>query len=147
MDLARAYQEAKSLPDEVLQQELASPSGMLPGYIAMGELSERQAMRSTTSTSPSKRTSMAEELLTPRRGYAGGGLVAKANPFLAYLETRIGSPIVDVIQGEYGLTPQSAPEAPGTLLAPDALRVPTNPGQLPEPPHMNQGGLASLFRR
>lgn len=45
VDLNQAYSETKSLPDNVLRREMASPSGALPSWIVASELSERQAIR------------------------------------------------------------------------------------------------------
>jgi muramidase (phage lysozyme) len=47
-DLAQALSEIKSLPDEALQRELASPTGMIPGYLVLGEMHERKSLRAGT---------------------------------------------------------------------------------------------------
>jgi hypothetical protein len=62
-DLSQAFSEVKSLPDHILEQELKSPSGMIPGWLALGEIHERKAMRATHggSADPTKRPSMAEQ--------------------------------------------------------------------------------------
>ena len=61
-DLSQAFSEIKSLPDHVLEQELHSPSGMIPGWLALGEIHERKTMRAThQGPDPTKRKSMAEE--------------------------------------------------------------------------------------
>lgn len=146
MDLARIIQEAKSLPDEALKREITSPTGMMPGYLAMSELSDRQALRSG-SKGPAKRPSMAEEMLGAKQGFAQGGLVGSINPFLAYLEQRVGQPLVDAQDQASGLTPLAMPNPPAGLQAPDPLMAPQMPGAPSAPPRYSQGGLASLLRR
>ena len=96
-DLSQAYSEAKSLPDEVLARELKSGTGMIPGYILLGEMQERKAIRSSTAANP-KPTTMVEDYVGsvqpyvrprgPSSGiagltqagprYANGGIVALA---------------------------------------------------------------------
>lgn len=63
MDIARAYSEVRSLPDEVLQKEMASPSGMLPGYLVAGEVNDRRAMRSGSSGSFAKKPTVVQQLM------------------------------------------------------------------------------------
>lgn len=141
MDLSRAIQEAKSLPDEELRKEISSPSGMLPGYLAMSELSDRQALR-MGSGGKAPRKSMAQELLS--QSYAQGGLVSQINPFISYLEQRIGQPLTGVSDDPVGLTPTNMPSAPQELRRPDGLMAPQMPGS---PASFSHGGLASLLRR
>jgi hypothetical protein len=140
MDLARAIEEAKSLPDEALKREISSPSGMMPGFLAMSELSDRQAVR--TSGGQKKRQSMAQEMLG--RGFAQGGVVSATNPFLSYLEQRTGQSILGIADDPRGLTPLAQPEAPMQLQRPDPLMAPPMPNR---PTHFEQGGLVSLLRR
>ena len=62
VDLAQALSEIKSLPDHALQRELKSPSGSIPGWLALGEIHERKRIRATSGGGdPNKRPSMAEE--------------------------------------------------------------------------------------
>ncbi|HEX6093724.1 MAG TPA: hypothetical protein VFZ07_10250 [Dongiaceae bacterium] len=65
MDLARAFSELKSLPDTALQKELATPTGAIPGYMVVGELHERKALRARAGSPDEviKRKSMAEEYM------------------------------------------------------------------------------------
>lgn len=74
-DLAQALSEIKSLPDSALQKELASPTGMLPGYLVLGEMHERKRLRAEPrGPDPTKRPSMAEEYMgNAQRAFAGSG--------------------------------------------------------------------------
>jgi len=45
-DLSQAFSETKSLPDDILKREMATPTGALPSWMVASELSERQALRS-----------------------------------------------------------------------------------------------------
>jgi hypothetical protein len=66
VDLSQAFSEVKSLPDHALQNEITSPTGSIPGWLALGEIHERKRLRATTGgADQNKRPSMAEE-------YAGG---------------------------------------------------------------------------
>ena len=140
MDLARAIEEAKSLPDDALKREIESPSGMLPGFLAMSELSDRAAVRTGGERKP--KTSMAQELLG--RNFAQGGVVSNLNPFAAYMEQRMGQSITGIPDDPRGLTPQEMPQMPMAPPPPDQLMAPTAPLR---PTHFAQGGLASLLRR
>lgn len=80
MDLSRAYQEVKSLPDEALANELANPSGMVPSYLVMAEMEDRKALRSTGGVAGQlNRPSMKDELLkgigAVQQRFAQGGMV------------------------------------------------------------------------
>jgi len=44
-DLGQIYSDLKSLPDSALQNELQSPTGMIPGYMIVSELHERKLLR------------------------------------------------------------------------------------------------------
>jgi hypothetical protein len=81
-DLAQALSEIKSLPDSALQKELASPSGMLPGYLVLGEMHERKRLRAEShGQAPTKRPSMAEEYMgNAQRAFAGAGLAGQTRP-------------------------------------------------------------------
>lgn len=146
VDLNRAYQEVKSLPDEALQRELSSPTGMLPGYLVMAELDERRAIRGGGGN-PSP-MSMKEEMLGGRE-YAKGGLIAGLNPFNAYIQglknPQISAGLMqEQINQMYGGLPSLMPaQTPGAPQAPQMISdmVPTSPQQ-PQAPM----GLEALRR-
>jgi muramidase (phage lysozyme) len=80
-DLAQAFSEIKSLPDHILQKEISSPSGSIPGWLALGEIHERKRIRATTGSNQNKRPSMAEEYAGNIQNiYAGAGLSQPATP-------------------------------------------------------------------
>lgn len=95
-DISRAYSEVRSLPDQALQHELEQPSGMMPGYLVLSELQDRQAMRKNSGMGRKKRPSIMQEILAampktqpaPQQvpGYSEGGIIQQINPFYAYLE-------------------------------------------------------------
>lgn len=116
MDLRRAHEEVKSLPDQELQREMSNPSGFIPGYLVAAELNERNVMR--------------------REKYAAGGyvqgkgIVAQVNPFYTYLMGL--KSLRDLEPKTSGLSapgPASAPLAPQSL----SELVPLPPGT-PKPP-------------
>lgn len=152
-DLSRAYQEVRSLPDEALQQELAQPSGMLPGYLVLSELTDRDAIRGGSNQAP--KTSMAQELLNklPRRNYASGGMVT--NPMATYLSA-LGNPeLMQQLQQQMmldktgNITPLGQPADPGNApsLISGGMLNPQSSQQPEEPRRFNMGGLASLYPR
>ena len=63
MDLARAFSEVKSLPDEALQREMSSPTGMIPPILILGEMGERQQMRLGTGGSFQKKPTIAQQIM------------------------------------------------------------------------------------
>lgn len=98
VDLAQAFSEVKSLPDDVLKKELGSPSGMLPGYLILGEMHERKALRNSSGapTEPKKPKSIAEDYIGSIQPYAAGaGIMPK--------------PPAPPSQGIAGLPPPPAP--------------------------------------
>ena len=83
VDLAQAFSEVKSLPDDVLKRELGSPTGMLPGYLILGEMHERKALRNSSAapTEPKKPKSIAEDFIGSIQSYAAGaGIKPQAPP-------------------------------------------------------------------
>lgn len=136
MDIRRAYEEAKSLPDEVLQRELDSPTGMIPGYIVLGELQERKSIRQTT----------------PPQGYSEGGMIARINPFIAYIEAMQNPEQGNMGEAELmergfkGMTPMMPPQAPAAPQAPmsNSMLVPMAPGKPEKPYHYATGGSVGL---
>jgi len=129
MDLSRAYQEVKSLPDEALTRELEQPSGMVPGYLVMAELEDRKALRASASQ-PESKTSMKEELLQgigSVPGYSSGGLVSGANPFYAQMQAQMNPQYAASLMQEQmtkangGYFPLNPPNVPGQPQAPAGL--------------------------
>lgn len=162
VDIARAYHEAKSLPDEALNRELSQPTGMIPGYLIMAELEDRKALRAGGGAMGGKRMSMKDELLQglqspqnspdmPLATYASGGLVDALNPFFAQMQAR--DPMVRAAQmqeqmtkmnhGYMPLNPPATPAAPGS---PMVLGVPTPAGTPSTPFHYGSGGITDLLK-
>ena len=148
VDLNRAYQEVKSLPDEALHKELSAPTGMLPGYLIMAELDERKAVRGGGGN-PNP-MSMKDELLGGSRQYSRGGIIAGLNQFNTMMQG-IKNPQIagglmqeQINQASGGLPSLMSAQAPGAAAPPQYLSdlVPTTPGE-PQP----IGGLASLRMR
>lgn len=142
MDINRAYEEAKSLPDEALHHELNTPSGMLPGYIVLSELNERNALRGSASPEAPKGT-IAQEFMA--RGYSAGGMIAGINPFNAYVTGLKSYKSLDKTP-----PPQNQSGLPGLPSLPAAFVPPTQSSLVPlaagELPNLNNGnnGLPSL---
>lgn len=156
VDLNRAYQEAKSLPDEALSQELSNPTGYLPGYLIMAELEDRKALRSSAA-GQAPQTSMKDELLSGMGGvrqYAAGGIVAQLNPGYARMMALRNPAFAtklqeqDIIDANGGIAPLMSPQAPGSAAPPPELSsmVMTEP-EIPERLKTLGGGLGSLLGR
>ncbi len=153
VDLARAYEEAKSLPDEALSNELANPSGFLPGYIVMSELEDRKALRASGG-GQAPQGSMKDELLSslgPVRQYAQGGIVAQLNPGYARM-LGLQSPEMAMqlaqqsnMDASGGIMQLAPPQAMGAPQAAPSLNslVATAPSDPQKPKSL---GLASLRR-
>lgn len=138
MDLGQAFSEAKSLPDEALIKELDSPSGMIPGYIVLGELNERRAVR--TGSKSGAPTTIASDI----RGYAKGGVVQGLNPYNDYVNAL-------KFQKRLDKTPPAGagmalPSLPG-LEAPTGIETltPLQPGIPKAPQSYARGGLVDLI--
>jgi transglycosylase-like protein len=125
-DLAQAFSEVKSLPDHMLEQELSSPSGMIPGWLALGEMHERKALRATTGgADPTKRPSMAEQ-------YAGS--IAK---------TVAGAGVrPQQMQPQGGIPGGMPPTQPGPGMPPQQGGISALPQQQPQ--GYAGGGIVSL---
>jgi hypothetical protein len=159
-DISRAYQEARSLPDDVLVNEMQNPSGMMPSYIAMSELNDRKALRAGGGGAPKKRTSLAEELAmsvqsSPVRQFSEGGRIGRLNPFHAFLEALQNPELSGAIQQEQinamhgNQPPLMQPQRPVAASGPvhTSLLRPQPPGT-PEPlKRYAGGGIASLMGR
>lgn len=116
VDLAQAFSEIKSLPDSVLERELASPSGMIPGWLALGEIHERKALRAThdSATPPTQRKSMAQEYAGNLRDIVAG---AGVQPPQQQLPPQ-GMPPQGPPQG---MPPQMPPQMPQQGLPPQGI--------------------------
>ena len=162
VDINAAYREAKYLPDDALQQELSSPTGMIPGYIVMAELQDRQSIRGSAGGNTLNQPSMKDELLAgaipssgSSRQYSRGGIIAQLNPFHAMAQAiknpeLMGGYAQEVInQQSGGLPALTAAQAPGSPEDPWHLSdfQPTAPGVPQAPMGFSNGGLASLNRR
>lgn len=155
-DLSRAMSEIKSLPDEALKKELAMPTGMVPGYLIMSELQDRQALRN--GSGPKRPLSMAQEMLqgfTPQpaqRMYAEGGLIAATNPFIALIESlqnpeKAGQIQQETINAKFAGQPPLMPLQPlgNPSPVPDIQNMnPQQPGRPLTPDAV--GGIANLLR-
>ena len=111
MDLAQAFSELKSLPDTALQKELASPSGMIPGYMVLGELHERKTMRSGMGSPDDtiKRKSMAEEYMGDIKSLMPQSMMQPAPPAAS---PPMGMPPPPSMQGMPAGGIQGLPPAP-----------------------------------
>lgn len=164
MDLSNAYQEVKSLPDDVLQREMAQPSGMIPSYLIMGELYDRQALRG--SMNRQKPPTIAEQIRQsaqrmpqpqpqpqpmPVQGFSRGGMVGMINPFNTFAQSLKNPDIQAGMQQEVmnqangGLTPLLPLQPAQPTGEPYGLAslTPLPPGQ---PAGIDSGGLATLLR-
>jgi|SRR6478736_2540280 len=158
VDLNQSYQDAKFMPDDALKQELAAPTGLIPGYIIMAELQDRAGIRAggggQTDQPSMKDQMLAQQTATPSRQYSRGGMIGQLNP----LDTAVkvmrnpdlaGGFMQDQINAQSGGLPSlSAAQAPGALQAPPSLSTftPTPSGTPQQPQRFAHGGLASLLR-
>lgn len=147
MDIAAAFSQVKSLPDEALHKELAQPTGMIPGYMVLSEIQDRKTLRDTTPASAT-RPSMAEEISL--KGYSAGGIVAGINPFNAYMDgLKSQTALAQNPSLENGPIPLGQPNVP--IQAPNLWSlVPQQPGKLPgleQPKHYANGGTVEEQRR
>lgn len=153
MDLNAAYQDAKYLSDDDLHKELSNPSGLIPGYILMSEMQDRDAIRQSAGASTAPQLSMKDQLLSSRQ-YSKGGIIAQLNPFDALSQTMknpqlMGSYMQDAINQQSGGLPSlQAAQAPGAPAAPQQISSlqPTPAGTPQEVRRFSSGGLASLIR-
>lgn len=157
VDINAAYQDAKFLSDDDLKKELGSPSGMIPGYIVMSELQDRQAIRAGASGGINN-LSMKDEMLGGAgagRQYSSGGMVAQLNPFDAMAKAMKNPDLMagytqDALNAAAGGLPTlQAAQAPGAPQSPSLLSSlqPTAPGAPQPPMKYAMGGIASLYRR
>lgn len=157
MDLASAYSAVRDLPDSALHKEMQSPSGMLPAYLVMGELSDRASIRGGMSNPkpPTIKdqlmagTQQAQPQIVP--GYSRGGIIGQLNPFIAQQQGLRNPDMAaglaqDSMNSQNGgmmpLIEPQAPGAPGEGMALSAM-VPLPPGN---PSAIDSGGLATLLR-
>lgn len=154
-DIARAFEEVRTLPDQALQQEMSSPSGMLPGFIVLGEIAERKAIRNK-GNAPGKTTVMQDLMGASQgqgasQGFAAGGIVSQFNPLMARYEA-MKDPAAARSMNEMAMRQQGgnmpALQAPGGLAD---LQVPASindmvpeHGGIPQPPQrFARGGAVS----
>jgi len=83
MDLSSLLSEIKHIPDDRLRQELDSPTGLVPGWMVLGEMAERAEIRGG-GRPPA--TTVADRYRSQPKGYAEGGLVEAMNPFVSLTE-------------------------------------------------------------
>ena len=146
-DLLKAVEEAKSLPEEALRREAASPSGMIPGYVLMSEIAERQGLHRRQAP----KSTVVQDLV---QSFSEGGLIRKLNPFIAMVEgmgdpQAAGAGMQDRINSMFGgQPPLFAPQVPQAASAAPHLSDlrPPPPGTPQEPPRYNQGGIIDLLR-
>lgn len=149
MDIARAFEEAKSLPDQVLQRELNSPTGSIPGYIILSELAERDVMRKSAGGQPTM--TLAQKYAVPR--YSAGGVVQSYTPLSTFIDALTSPEINGSLQQEKlnekfrGLPPLQAPNAPGVPQQAPSLTsfIPRQPVALKGV--SPTGGVTELLRR
>ena len=154
VDLNRAYSEVKSLPDEALQKELASPTGMIPGYLVMAEMDERKAIRRAGGGPPSELSMKDEMLAGPSRQYSRGGIIAQLNPFYSQMQGMQNPDVAGGLMQEQinqqsgGLPSLMSAQNPGAAPPPSYLSdlVPTPSNAAQPVPGYSHGGLASLRR-
>lgn len=154
-DLNAAYQDAKFLSDDDLRKELSGPTGMIPGYIVMSELQDREALRAGSGGAP--QGSMKDEMLglPSVRQYSRGGIIAQLNPFNAQAQAMrnpqlMGGYLQDALNNAAGGLPSlQAAQAPGATPPPSEISSlqPTTPNSPQEPLKYSMGGLASIYRR
>lgn len=157
VDISAAYNDAKYMSDDALKQELAAPSGMIPGYIVMAELQDRAGIRGGASAlnMPSMKDQMlAQPSNAPSRQYSRGGMIAALNP-LDTVDKVLRNPdlsggfIQDQMNQQSGGLPSLQPaQAPGAAQAPSTIGTfQPQPSNAPQAPIRYQGGgLASLMR-
>lgn len=149
MDLSRAYEEAKSLPDSVLQREVSSPTGGVPGYIALAELAERRAIRAGGSGQNVQTLAQKYGLV---QGYSAGGVINSLNP-LGTIVGAISNPNVlsmlqqEAINEQSGGLPKLRPAQAASPLAPPSSLTDMTLQRLRELSPVSQtGGVAGLLK-
>lgn len=158
VDISGAYQDAKYMSDDQLKQELAAPSGMVPGYIVMSELQDRAGIRAGGTSSlnqPSMKDQMLAGYTAPSRQYSRGGMIAALNPLDAADKVLRNPDLAAGFQQDQinaqsnGLPALQAAQAPGAPNPPSELgSFQPTPSAAPQAPiHYMHGGLAALQRR
>lgn len=150
-------QDVKFMSDASLKQELAAPTGLVPGYLVMSELHDRQNLRAGAGgvDQPSMKDQMlAQPENGPSRQYSKGGMIGQLNPFnmaaqvLQNPKLASGFAQDTLNQQAGGLPALSAAQpagAPGAAQSLSAM-VPTPSGAPQQPQMYMHGGLASLRR-
>lgn len=150
-------EDVKMMSDQMLKQELAAPTGVVPSYLVMSELHDRQSVRAGTGNvdQPSMKDQMlAQPENNPSRQYSRGGMIAQLNPFNMAAQTLQNPKLAasfaqDTLNSQAGGLPAlSAAQpvgAPGAAQSLSAM-VPTASGAPQQPQMYMHGGLASLRR-
>lgn len=149
--------DVKSMSDQHLKQELSAPTGLVPSYLVMSELHDRQTVRAGTGgvDQPSMKDQMlAQPENNPSRQYSRGGMIAQLNPFNMAAQTMqnpklAGSFMQDQINQQAGGLPSLSPAQPvgAPAAAPSmSTMIPTASGAPQPPQRYAYGGLASLRR-
>lgn len=144
MDIASAFSEVKSLPDDALHRELANPTGMIPGYLVLSEIQDRKSLRlEHTPTKAARRPSMIDEIKT--KGYSRGGMIAAMTPLKSLTEGLKYYKNLAFNDPDEGLAGLNAPP-PLMQPLPIGYFEPQQPEKLKplKPAGMSNGGLVSL---
>lgn len=74
MNIIEMQDALKGYPDNLLAQEVAQPSGNIPSYLAISELTRRKEMRDRYAAQQAPQSSVAEDLVQGIMGVAQGGM-------------------------------------------------------------------------
>ena len=99
----------KGYPDNLLAQEVAQPSGNIPSYLAISELTRRKEMRDRYAAQQAPQSSVAEDLVQGIMGVAQGGMPQQ--PMMGQ-PPQPQQPVMRMSNG--GLTPGQYIEQSGT---------------------------------
>ena len=119
-NLIEMSEQLKAVPDEWLTQQIENPSGMVPPYLALGELNRRKTLRSKMAQGP--QSTVAQDVTQPSPGMGGTDMLNNRQP-----------------QPQQPQQPQSGMPNP----MPGGLQAasPPMPQGPPAPQRMAQGGL------
>lgn len=150
-------QDVRFMSDDALKQELAAPTGVVPGYLVMGEMQDRQNLRAGSGKPPQQ--SMKDQMLAqptsdPSRQYSRGGMIGQLNPFNMASQVMQNPKLAasfaqDQMNSQAGGLPALGPaQAAGAPAAPPTLSSlqPTPSGAPQQPQMYMHGGIASLRR-
>lgn len=74
MNIIEMQDALKGYPDALLAQEVSQPSGNIPSYLAISELTRRKEMRDRFAAQQAPQSSVAEDLVQGIMGVAQGGM-------------------------------------------------------------------------